>query len=274
MKICAFLLSIAISFVYAEEKSLYQVASEGKDSVIVKSLLSGKNSTDIVSNTRTKKIVVDTKNDRIFWIEGSGKKVLKSAKNDGSEVTEIIKLDNNARSLAFDGKHLYWVTDNNLQTVVVRSDLQGNNQETVISGKDITCITIDIEKEKLFWVTDNGVSQRVRFSDLSGKITTTILRKNSGPFSCLAIDGKNERIYWVKSVDGIETSICSSNFQGQGTQEIVKSSFITALTVTDTKVFWIGRNAGGSAVLCANTDGTEIETIFVSDRTLNDIVVK
>lgn len=274
MKIYAFILSIVVSFVYAEEKSLYQVAAQGKDSVIVKSLLSGKNSKDIVSDTRTTKIVVDADNNRIFWIENNDKKILKSANSDGSQIKNIINLDNNARSLAFDGKHLYWVADNNIQTTVVRSDLEGNNQETVIRGQDIKHITIDTKQQRLFWVTDNGIAQRVRFSDLSGKITTTILRKNSGPFSSLVIDSKNENIYWIKSIDGIETTICKSNFQGKGTQQIVKSSFITGLAVADEKIFWIGRNAGGNAILCANLDGSEIETIFVSDTTIHAIVIK
>lgn len=274
MKIYAFILSIVVSFVYAEEKSLYQVAAQGKDSVIVKSLLSGKNSKNIVSDTRTTKIVVDADNNRIFWIENNDKKILKSANSDGSQIKSIINLDNNARSLAFDGKHLYWVADNNIQTTVVRSDLEGNNQETVIRGQDIKHITIDTKQQRLFWVTDNGIAQRVRFSDLSGKITTTILRKNSGPFSSLAIDSKNENIYWIKSIDGVETIICKSNFQGKGTQQIVKSSFITGLAVADEKIFWIGRNAGGNAILCANLDGSEIETIFVSDTTIHAIVIK
>ncbi|WP_372370910.1 hypothetical protein [Candidatus Uabimicrobium sp. HlEnr_7] len=275
MKKLYIILCLAITFVCAEEKSLFWLSLDNNVSTVTKSALSGKNQKEILQTKSANKITIDELDGTIYWIDNK-RKTLKKSNANRSEIVEIAKLDNNARSLVVDGKNrnLYWVNDGRVLTEVIKADLQGQNQTSILKGKNVQCVTIDIESEQIFWMTDNNIAQRIRVSDLDGKITKTILRKSQGPYTDLAIDSKRKELYWIKSEDQVNTVICRCDFSGRNQQEIIASSFITSIDIANDKVLWVGRDAGGNAIFQADRDGLNIEVLVLSNAKIQNIIVK
>lgn len=266
------ILILFLSSFFINAESLYLLTAQNKKSKVIKSELNGKSQKDIIQNIQTSRIAINNK--KIYWLEG---KTLKSANKDGSKVEVIAKLNEAARSIAVDKSNLYWVVDDNSRTEVIKADLQGNNQEVIIRGKDIDCVSIDTTSKQIFWVTSTLVSQtqRVRVSDLDGKVTRTILRSSKGPFSCLSIDSKNQNVYWIQSSDNVQTIICRCDFNGQKIEKVIESSFITDVATTEDKILWIGRNAGGSAIFQLDIDDitADVEVLTALNAPIANLIV-
>ena len=271
MKKIALILSLFVSFLYAEGQVLYRL---DKTNEVIKTDLNGKNEKQIATKTQTDKIAVDSKNGNIYWISGTRLKFLRSAKIDGTQNDLSIELDPTARSITTDGDYLYWVVDDAFGTAVIKSDFNGKNQKTVFRGKDISCLVIDTASSQIFWVTDNSVSQRLRVTDLDGQVVRTLLRRKDSPYTCVTIDSEKKHIYWIKSEDNVETTIWRCDFNGRQKQEIVKSSFITDVAAVNGTIYWVGRDAGGNAIFQTKDDGKNIDTVLFSEKQIKDIVIK
>ena len=133
----------------------------------------------------------------IFWSDVTEQNI-KRFRIDVASTTTIITGIGVCDGLAVDWRasQLYW-TDTTYDTISV-SDLDGNNQRTLISLSldEPRAITLDLDSGLMIW-TDWGANPKIERASLSGSQRLAIVTTNLHWPNGIELDRGSKRIFWV-----------------------------------------------------------------------------
>lgn len=152
----------------------------------------------------------------------------------------------------------YFFYGEQLGDKIFRSNLDGSNIETIVTGQGILRrMRIDFVEEKLFWV--EGETGRMWKSNFDGTSQEIIIDLPTSNLNLIEIDKTNQRIFYTITNDGFIRSI---DLNGSN-QEIIVSGVgnVQGLEYDPfcDKLYWTEFVEG--VIKRANGDGTDIETI-------------
>jgi hypothetical protein len=174
---------------------------------------------------------VDFNDEKIYWLNHE---TIDRANLDGSPSEPIVTLEQgdnrNVAEVALDaqGERIYWA-DRQFTPLIERSDLNGNNRETVIELPDgeggAQAITLDLVNDHVYWLEGAGSipcsgdgCPRIRRAELDGSNPATVLDLDTGTGDdfarSVAVDPVEGKIYWSQS------EFCPS---GNGTGRIFRA---------------------------------------------------
>jgi hypothetical protein len=227
---------------------LYRCALDGSGT---QKIYSTNNRGDILA------VTLDMQNRKVYWTEFYSAD-LKRSNFDGSQV-EVIA-DFAGFDVAIGAGKVYW----SVADKIMKSNLNGTNQQTVFSGIKYPCsLAVDPINNELYWTqTIERSYTTIWRSGLDGSNPQTLVAETYRAFS-LAIDVENEKLFW-DLFGGGETKI-----QQFSLSDPVKQTIWTGPTsalghldvdlITD-KVYWVDQ----SIIHSINYDGTEHGTINVA----------
>ena len=165
-----------------------------------------------------------------------------------------------AKTTSAQNEGIYW---NDYFGNIQKSDLDGNNIQTIMSGLNAPeTLVIDEEEEEMFFTLFNGSSPHIAKANLDGTGLTTILTAAGNSIQIgLGIDKENEKIYYPGG-DGI--SRC--NYDGSNNELLVANhpgAQDVAVDVEGGKVYWIDNIE--HKVKRANMDGSNVEDLVTTD---------
>jgi len=165
-----------------ENGKLYWTDSQAN--TISRSDLDGSNAETLISASSDVDapvaIQVDRQNDMIYWAnggdEGSSNGSLGRANLDGTGAELILTARANPIGVALDvnGGKVYWAERGAGE--VLRADLDGSNEETIVSGTFPLGLSLDLVQDKVYWtVYQNGTTPgEIRRADLAGTNPETL----------------------------------------------------------------------------------------------------
>ncbi len=215
-------------------------------------------------------VTVDVEGGMIYWTSsGFSANGLWSAPLDGSEQpTELKSRLSSPEGIALDlasGK-LYWSEQRD--DVIMRSDLDGTNEETVLSGiAEPIGIALDVADEKIYWINDQD--RQIHRAGLDGSNAEMIVDgDNSFNPKGIVLDTLNHKLYWTVENSGAER-IQRSDLDGSNQEDVVgigvgENPRGIVVDVDRGKVYWSTAEIGNGKLMRANLDGTSIEEIVSS----------
>ena len=157
-------------------------------------------------------------------------------------------------------KKLYWGDSGS--GLIQRSNPDGSNVETLITGVKPWGIELDIEGGKIYWVS--WVNQRLSRANLDGSNVEVLVAGET--FQELAIDLEAGKIYWSGS-----GKIQRANLDGSEVEDIITTSFYPdgiALDLVNGKIYWTewtefppNPDELTDTIQRANLDGSDIEVL-------------
>ena len=122
---------------------------------------------------------------------------------DGTNMTDLVTNLGKGRvspaGVAVSDEHIYWsmaTNDDSRTGKIQRSDLNGENAETLITGLgDPTSIVLDLENDFMYW-TDVRTN-KIQRAGLGGSIVEDIVSADPGRKQDLALDIDNNKLYWT-----------------------------------------------------------------------------
>ena len=143
--------------------------------------------------------------------------------------------------------HIYWtdISYGSRSSKIQRANLDGSNIETLfIIEKRISNPTLDVNGDKIYWTAYKyPVGERIQRANLDGSnIKTLFITKNN--ISDLALDANGGKIYWIDDVYWTDDVY---NFGGSGDR--------------------------GDKIRRANLDGSNIETLVLTENRMSDIIL-
>ena len=158
-------------------------------------------------------------------------------------------------------KKLYW-SDFGTETIQ-RSDPDGSNVETLITGVKPWGIALDIEGGKIYWV-GLFANQGLRRANLDGTNVEVLVQGTIG--QDLALDLQAGKVYWAGS-----GKIQRANLDGSEVEDVITRSFTPdgiALDLVNGKVYWTeweeispGAEELTDTIRRANLDGSNVEVL-------------
>ena len=151
----------------------------------------------------------DVINDKVYFakltlpVSGDVTHYISRVDIDGTNMTDLVSNLGLGRvapaGVAVSDEHIYWsmaTNDDSRTGKIQRSDLNGNNVETLITGLgDPTSIVLDLVSDYMYWTdTRTFKIQRAR---LDGGIVEDIVSADPGRKLDLAVDVDNNKLYWV-----------------------------------------------------------------------------
>lgn len=203
--------------------------------------LDGDNQEDLVTDDLEwpRSIVLDAGLDRFYWGDQLSA-TISVANLDGSDAEPIRSTEFHA-GLAIDALHgkLYWSTSvSQWDGDILRSDLDGGNVETVVTGEGKPAgVAIDVEGGKLYW-TDYVVDV-VRRSNLDGSDIEDIyvVGSNRNP-RCITLDLAEGKVYWGQDVEiqGNTGKIMRMDLDGADPETVIEGvGLITDLSLGESR---------------------------------------
>jgi low density lipoprotein receptor-related protein 5/6 len=212
--------------------------------------------------------------DRLYWME-LGAPYLRSARFDGSDVTNHVAIGDHSGAVAVDvprGK-IYWTTAdgaavNSGQKTgrVRRANLDGSNIEDLVGALvHPVGIALDRVHGKVYWTDLErnfdglGEIQRCNLDGSNVEVVITGVDEANG----LAIDVTNAKLYWPElRVKAIQRA----NLDGSQIENVVTGvdwPTTVGLNVGEGTVYWTNAGSGTEAnsVQRANLDGTDVQTL-------------
>lgn len=157
-------------------------------------------------------------------------------------------------------KKLYWGDSGS--GLIQRSNPDGSNVETLITGVKPWGIELDIEGGKIYWVS--WANQRLSRANLDGSNVEVLVAGET--FQELAIDLEAGKIYWSGS-----GKIQRANLDGSEVEDIITSPFYPdgiALDLVNGKIYWTewtefppNPDELTDTIQRANLDGSDIEVL-------------
>lgn len=156
----------------------------------------------------------------------------------------------------------YFFYGNQATGEIVRTDLDGNNPEVIVSNQGILRrLRIDFGELKLFWT--EGLTGRLWKSNFDGTDQEIIIEVPGTNLALIEIDESNQRIFYTNTNEGFIRSVNSDGSD----PTIVVSGVGTALGMDYDpfcdKIYWTEFNDG--KIKRANGDGSNVETIIDSN---------
>ena len=140
--------------------------------------------------------------------------------------------------------HIYWTDVITGSSKIQRANLDGSNIETLfIIENRISNPTLDVNGGKIYWTANKyRVGQRIQRANLDGSNIETLVINNN--ISNLALDVDGGKIYWINDVYWPDDVY---NFGGSGDR--------------------------GDKIRRANLDGSNIETLVLTENRISDIIL-
>lgn len=218
-------------------------------------------------------ITIDKLNNKIYFSDyRNGGVLYKANLSDGSIVTEVIDTEvyrpDRIEVDALNEK-IYWINSrsssfNDNRSDIMRSDLNGQNIERLISYPDVRRpegLALNLTNNYLYW-SDLSLGTISRAS-LDGSNIETLVSGLDNPTG-LTINFESNKLYWG---DWGTKKIQSSELDGQNIEDIV-SDDITPIEVAiyykDSKIYWTDLSNG--TINRCNYDGTNIENIITTEN--------
>lgn len=191
-------------------------------------------------------------------LEGANSQALVDLKTrfggtDGNYAPRYVDIDPTA------GK-VYW-TDSAAGRIQ-RSDLDGSNLETVISGfanAGLRGIAVDSIDRKIYWT--DFAAQKIRRANLDGSGSEDLVTNALSGVRAITLDTVGGKMYWA---DVTENTIRRANLDGTGI-EVLWAGVVAdnpsgiALDTTAGKLYWT--DSGNDKIVRANLDGSQIEEL-------------
>ena len=238
--------------------------------------MSDQSSIELISESlpSPKSITIDKLDNKIYFSDNSDGGLLYRANlSSGNSVTEIIDTEvYRPDRIEIDtlNNKLYWINSkssffNDRRTDIMRSDLDGQNIEKLISNPDIVRpegLFLDLINNYLYW-TDLSLGTISR-ALLDGSNVETLITGLDNPTG-LTINFENNQLYWG---DWGTDKIQSSDLDGQNIEDIVSTGITTPVEVAiyykDSKIYWT--DSGNGTINRCNYDGTNIENIITTEN--------
>ena len=155
-------------------------------------------------------------------------------------------------------KKLYWGDSGS--GFIQRSNPDGSNVETLITGVRPWGMALDIEGGKIYWVS--WVNQRLSRANLDGTNVEVLVTGTTGQE--LALDLEAGKIYWTGS-----GKIQRSNLDGTGVEDIITTTPQPdgiALDLVNGKIYWTDADLStdelSNTIRRANLDGSDSEILI------------
>jgi len=174
-------------------------------------------------------VALDVASGKVYWTESvapgvSGK--IRRANLDGTGVEDLVTLDvmhPAAITLDLDQGKIYWTDlrgDFDGLGEIVRSDLDGANVESILSGIDeANGLSLDPIGDRIFW-TDLA-THRIQSAALDGTDVVDVVTGLDTPTS-ISLDPLNSLMYWTDSALGGQANrIERAAFDGSGREIVV-----------------------------------------------------
>lgn len=228
-------------------------------------------------------LAIDKAGGKIYWANGCSGAVpcqtIARSNLDGSqsEILVDVKALNGTKgtfpqAVALDliaGK-IYWADQIDK---IQRSNLDGSNPETILSGKSYKGIALDLIDEKIYWA--EPILNRIERSNLDGTVVESLVFNLDNP-QWVAVDPVNGKIYWTDS-NNISSNpfvriarIQRANLDGSEPEMLINTGLVTepndsffqgiAVDPSLGKIFWADSTQG--KILKADLDGANIEEIL------------
>jgi hypothetical protein len=207
---------------------------------------------------------------------------IRRSRLDGSNIEEVLSgITNQLGELAVDNQagKLYWVENGVSVHRMVRSGLDGREQEVLLTTEDVLLrIALDVPGGMIYFTASViGGGAGIRRMSLGGGDVEEVIVAEAGD---VAVDGAAGRIYWVQegAIGTYGTDIWRAALDGSGPERVVHHPFEhhttgIALDPAGGKIYWATIDyvkTHGQIVQRANLDGTEIETLTTANPGLDD----
>jgi DNA-binding beta-propeller fold protein YncE len=141
---------------------------------------------------------------------------------------------------------------------ITRTDLDGSNSETIISGIDADALALDTSAGKIYWVDSDSAIKR---ANLDGTLVETVLNNLPSPYG-IALDVAGGKMYWTNQSGN--PKIQRADFDGGNMVTLVNGSGCCtagiALDVAGSRMYWVDGYYNGNIVR-ANLDGSNSQNI-------------
>lgn len=169
-----------------------------------------------------------------------------------------------SKVLAIPTGYIYW-SDTGTD-LIERSDLDGLNRQTVVSGLlNPAGVHLTVSGNKVYWC-EQTPTRVIRRANLDGSGIETVVTMpvgNSAFVYDLAVDQVRSKIYWNWG-----SRIMRANLDGTGQEAVYAGSglpFGVALDTSAGKLYWTERMSGHTGyVRKANLDGTAVQNLVMT----------
>ncbi len=266
-------------FVDGASSNLYW--SNSTSNTIFKTDLNNVSNTEALINDDLpfpKSISIDKANDKIYFTDSRyGGFLYEANLSDGESVTTIGESSvyrPDAIEIDTVNNVLYWINlkssfNSDTKANIMRSDLNGNNIETLVSYPDIKKsegLALDVARNHMYW-TDQS-SRKVMRADMDGTNQIEIVTGLDNPAG-LAIDLTNDKLYWGDWGDDL---ISRADLDGSNVEIVINTDISTpksiAIDQKGAKLYWT--DSATNELKRANLDGSNVELVIDPQGSSND----
>jgi hypothetical protein len=212
---------------------------------------------DVVVSADTPSVMfLEARHKKLYWMSASG---VRRANLDGGDAELLsIPTATTVLDIAVDPftDKIYWAESGG---DIRRSDLDGANPETLVTGVNLGSAVFDFVEGVMFWIGhETSDLTRAALDGTGPAVVATV----SGEAWQLAIDPVAQEIFW-SSWDGSNYDIYTSDYEGTSPSEIQSDrAEVPALMQVDSfdgHLFWAG--FGSNAIYRSSTAGGAVTTI-------------
>ena len=205
----------------------------------------------------------------LYWVDGFN--AIQRSDLDGGNLTELYDASNNLGNIAIDEvkNDIYWSSGSRVQRLQIAT-LQQNDVVSVPNGAFRGDVAIDRGSEAVFHV--DGRNNVVYRSSLDGSGSSVVIPANGTPsntsgFSDLALDRKNEQLYWSNNGTFQRSKYDGSNIEFLFSFAGIVDDF--EIDFANDKIYWASRQA----IRRANLDGSGSELLVSGLQFANGIAL-
>ena len=214
----SFCLCFIANFSYAQQQFLY-VLSRSDHQITSYNLNNPANTGHVLPQPKSALVnpyafAYDPNSKTLKWIDPGSASIRIGNADNNSNSNTAINLDTTSFPVdiqvdALHG-HMYWLDHEKAQ--IMRSDLEGGNQELIVSDSLArpTAIALSVEDNLLFW--SDMQLKRVFASNLNGDMIRPITEKQENYAVRLEVDPVAKQLYWS---DDVTRTISRMNFEGE-----------------------------------------------------------
>jgi DNA-binding beta-propeller fold protein YncE len=160
-----------------------------------------------------------------------------------------------------------YFTDNHTGVATIqRMNLDGSNQEDIVTNNRAIAIALDRYAEKIYFTTTDGTGDdySVKRANTDGTNVETLYVSITGTPRGIALDTRNGKVYFTDNHSSVE-KIQRMNLDGSDLEDVMTGvrAVSIILDVDDGKMYYTTNDDW--SVKRANTDGTNVETLHVSN---------
>ena len=202
---------------------------------------------------------------KVYWSDSEARRIQRANLN-GTRIETVVPDAGSPWGLAADAwnARLYWAEDDPFTLPAIRgSNLDGSDQQVLVSEpwdpgiQFPQFIALDVEGGKMYYTSGN--TRSIERASLDGTSRETILHAElNGPVG-IALDLKNQYIYWTH-IMSTHSRICRSSLDGSWTVQLLYQQgffYDIELDPEGGYMYWADQHPNYRAIRRANLDGTD-----------------